>query len=147
MNYLRYAGIFLGIAVLSALVVLALNKWADAGLGSSGQLLAPAMIAALLEGRAFVRSEARAPNSAEAWNFALLATALAVLLNVALSYAGAHLIPANSAQSIAAVGTRTFWLMLGVHTLVYLLSNRFFLGLGARNEEVAQARRNGTGSP
>jgi hypothetical protein len=139
MNYLRYTVIFLCIAVLSALVVLALNTWADAGLGSSGQLLAPAMIAALLEGRSFVRDEARAPNSSEAWNFAVLATVLAVALNVGLSYAAASLIPAGSAQSVAPVGTRAFWILLGVHTLVYLLSNRFFLGLGARKEET---RRN-----
>ena len=143
MNYLRYTGVFLGIAVLSALVVLALNTWANAQLGSSGQLLAPAMIAALLEGRAFVRNESRAPNPSEAWNFALLATALAVALNVALSYAGSQLIPAASAQSIAPVGTRAFWMLLGAHTLVYLLSNRFFLGLGVRNEET---RRNGAGT-
>jgi hypothetical protein len=139
MNYLRYTGVFLGVAVLSALVVLALNTWADAELGSSGQLLAPAMIAALLEGRTFVRDEGRAPNPAEAWNFALLATALAVGLNVALSYAGSLVIPAASAQSIAQVGTRAFWIMLGVHTLVYLLSNRFFLGIGARNEQTRKS--------
>jgi hypothetical protein len=142
MNYIRYTGVFLGIAVLSALIVLALNTWADAGLGSAGQLLAPAMIAALLEGRSFVRDEARAPNPSEAWNFALLATGLAVALNVALSYAASWLIPSGSAQSVAPVGTRAFWIMLGVQTLVYLLSNRFFLGLGARNEE---ARRDKAG--
>lgn len=144
MNYLRYAGIFLGIAVLSALIVLALNTWADAQLGSSGQLLAPAMIAALLEGRSFVREEGRAPNPAEAWNFALLATALAAVLNVALSYVGTQVIPAASAQSIAPASSRAFWIMFGVHLLVYLLSNRFFLGLGARNE---QARNGGADTP
>ena len=135
MNYLRYTGVFLGIAVLSALVVLALNTWTDAQLGSSGQLLAPAMIAALLEGRAFVREENRAPNPSETWNFVLLATVLAISLNVVLSFAGSHLIPAASAQSVAPVGTRGFWIMLVVHALVYLVSNRFFLGLGVRNEE------------
>lgn len=143
MNYLRYTGVFLGIAILSALVVLALNTWAGAQLGSSGQLLAPAMIAALLEGRAFVRDEDRGPNLSETWNFVLLATVLAISLNVTLSYAGSQMIPAASAQSIAPVGTRGFWIMLGVHALVYLLANRFFLGLGARNEET---RRNGAGT-
>jgi len=135
MNYIRYAAVFLGVAVLSALIVLALNTWADAGLGASGQLLAPAMIAALLEGRSFVRGEGRAPNPAEAWNFALLATALALALNVALSYVAVFVIPAGSAQSVAPVGTRAFWIMLGFHAVIYLLGNRFFLGLGVRNEQ------------
>ncbi|MFD0859146.1 ABZJ_00895 family protein [Roseovarius aquimarinus] len=143
MNYLRYTAIFLGVAVASALIVLALNTWADAGLGASGQLLAPAMIAALLEGRAFVRDEGRVPNPSEAWNFALLATGLAVLLNAALSFGAVWVIPEGSAQSVAPIGTRAFWLMLAVHAIIYLLSNRFFLGLGARNEE---ARRNRPGA-
>ncbi|MFX0543947.1 ABZJ_00895 family protein [Roseovarius sp. S1116L3] len=134
MNYLRYAGIFVAVAILSALIVFALNTWADAGLGSSGQLLAPAMIAALLEGRSFVRDEGRMPNSSEAWNFALLATALAISLNIVLSFGAAYVIPAGSAQTIAPVGTRPFWIMLGISAVIYLLSNRFFLGLGARNE-------------
>ncbi|MEX1235604.1 MAG: ABZJ_00895 family protein [Roseovarius sp.] len=140
MNYIRYTGVYLAVAVFSALIVLALNAWADAGLGSSGQFLAPAMIAALLEGRSFVRSEARMPNPSEAWNFAVLATGLAVALNVALSFVAVALIPADSAQSVAPPGTRAFWLMLGVHAVVYLLSNRFFLGLGARNEETRRKR-------
>ncbi|SEK43839.1 ABZJ_00895 family protein [Roseovarius nanhaiticus] len=143
MNYLRYTAVFLGIAVLSALIVLALNAWADAGLGSAGQLLAPAMIAALLEGRSFVREESRMPNPSEAWNFALLATGLAIVLNVALSYASTWVIPPASVQSVTPFGTRGYWIMLVVHSIIYLLSNRFFLGLGARNEE---ARRNRPGA-
>jgi hypothetical protein len=40
-----------------------------------------------------------------------------------------------------------FLLLLGGYALGYLLSNRFFLGLGARNEQEVQARRNGMGKP
>lgn len=144
MNYPRYTAVFLGVALISALVVLALNAWANAGLGSAGQLLAPAMIAALLEGRAFVREEARAPNPSEAWNFALLATALAIALNVALSFGAQWVIPEGSTQSVAPFGSRAYWVMLAVHAMIYLLSNRFFLGLGARNE---QARRDKADAP
>lgn len=141
MNYLRYTGVFLGVAVFSTIVVLALNTWANAGLGSAGQLLAPAMIAALLEGRAFVRRETRIPDASEAWSFALIATGLAVALNIVLSYVSTQLIPVGSALSVGYMAARGFWIMLVLHTLVYLLSNRFFLGYGARSE---QTRRSDT---
>lgn len=147
MNYPRYAGIFVGMAISVALIVLALNTWLNAGLGSSAQLLAPAMVAALIEGRGFVRDEGRAPNPAEAWNFALLGTGLAVLLNVALSYAMSALMPEFAKLTIAPVGSGQFLLLLSLYALGYLLSNRFFLGLGARNELAAKARRDGTTPP
>ncbi|HEY9040234.1 MAG TPA: ABZJ_00895 family protein [Roseovarius sp.] len=145
MNYLRYTAVFLGMAIGVALIVLAVNAWADSGLGSSAQLLAPAMVAALIEGRAFVRSEGRKPNPAEAWNFALLATALAVVLNVALSYAMTGLAPEFAKLTIAEFGSGQFMILLALYALGYLLSNRFFLGLGARNEQDAAARRNDLG--
>jgi hypothetical protein len=144
-NYARYTVVFVGMAIGVALIVLAANAWLDAGLGSAAQLLAPAMVAALIEGRAFVRAEERAPNPAEAWNFALLATGLAILLNLALSYAMTALLPEFARLTIAPFGSRQFLLLLGLYALGYLLSNRFFLGLGARNEVEALGRRNGTG--
>ncbi|PVA10912.1 hypothetical protein DC366_03735 [Pelagivirga sediminicola] len=147
MNYLRYTAVFLTVAIGVALIVMAANAWLDAGLGSSAQLLAPAMIAALIEGRAFVRAETRRPNPAEAWNFAILATVLAVALNVALSYAMTALLPEFARLTIAPFGSRQFLLLLGIYALGYLLSNRFLLGLGARSELEAQARRAGLGKP
>ncbi|WP_113910645.1 ABZJ_00895 family protein [Roseovarius dicentrarchi] len=143
MNYPRYTAVFLGMAIGVALIVMAANAWLDAGLGSSAQLLAPAMVAALIEGRAFVREEGRKPNMAEAWNFALLATALAVVLNVALSYAMAALLPEFAKLTIAEFGSRQFLILLALYALGYLLSNRFFLSIGARSEQDAISRRNG----
>lgn len=143
MNYPRYTAVFLAAAIGVALVVMAVNAWMNAGLGSSAQLLAPAMIAALIEGRTFARAEARKPNPAEGWNFALLATGLAVVLNVALSYAMTAFLPEFAKLTIAPFGSKQFLILLGLYALGYLLSNRFFLGLGARSEMEARARRAG----
>lgn len=134
-------------AIGVALIVMAANAWLDAGLGSSAQLLVPAMVAALIEGRTFVRAEGRKPNMAEAWNFALLATVLALVLNVALSYAMTALMPEFARLTIAPFGSRQFLLLLALYGLGYLLSNRFFLGIGARSEQDAATRRNGVDRP
>ncbi len=147
MNYPRYTAVFLGMAIGVALIVMAANAWFDAGLGSSAQLLAPAMVAALIEGRAFVRDEGRKPNMAEAWNFALLATALAVVLNVALSYGMTALAPEFAKLTIAEFGSRQFLILLALYALGYLLSNRFFLSIGARSEQDAITRRDGMDKP
>ncbi|MCZ4353196.1 ABZJ_00895 family protein [Roseovarius aestuarii] len=140
MNYLRYAGVFIGFAVGVALLVLALNRWADANLGSSAQLLAPAMVAAVIEGRYFARSQTRKPTTAEAWNFALMATVLAVMLNLMLSYAASRLMPEFAKLTIAPFASQQFVTLLGLYGLGYLLSNRFFFGLGARTELDRQTR-------
>jgi hypothetical protein len=143
MNYLRYAGMFVGVAVGVALLVMGLNHWADAGLGSSAQLLAPAMIAAVIEGREFARVETRKPSSAEAWRFALNATALAVMLNLLLSYAATRLMPEFAKLTIAPFASQQFVMLLALYALGYLLSNRFFVSLGAGNHLARHGPRDG----
>lgn len=146
MNYLRYAGVFGAVAVGVAALVMALNTGVNTQLGSSAQLLVPAMIASLIEGRGFARTEARKPTTAEAWNFALMATVLAVMLNLVLSYAATRLMPEFAKLTIAPFASQQFVMLLALYALGYLLSNRFFVGLGAGNQLTRQANRDGGGT-
>lgn len=143
MSYPRYVGVFLAVAIGVALCVMLLNSGAGTQLGSSAQLLVPAMIAAVIEGRNFARANARKPGTGEAWNFALMATVLAVMLNLLLSYAATRLMPEFAKLTIAPFASQQFVMLLGLYGLGYLLSNRFFVGLGASNELTRMADRDG----
>ncbi len=134
MNILRYSLVFLAVAVGVGLLVSVLNAGAESRLGSSAQLLVPAMIAALVEGQQFARKEKRKPVRAEIWNFVWLATAAAVVLNVALSYGLPRVLPEFAKLSVAPFLSKQFLILLGLYAGGYLISNRVFTGIGAGNQ-------------
>lgn len=131
---IRYALVFLAVAVGVALLVGFLNAQAETALGSSAQLMVPAMIAAVIEGQRFARREKRKPKGAEAWNFAWAATVIAVVLNVALAYGAGQWLPEFGKLAVTAPGSRQFLILLGLYAGGYLICNRVFLGIAAGNQ-------------
>lgn len=134
MNLIRYAVVFVTVALGVALAVRGLNTQIDNVLGSSAQLMVPAMIAALIEGQQFARAHKRRPNSAEIWGFTWMATAIATILNLVLAYAAGSFAPEFGKLAIAVPLSQQFNLLLAIYAGGYLICNRFFAGLGAGNQ-------------
>ena len=133
-SYIRYALVFLAVAIGVALLVGYLNATVDSALGSSAQLMVPAMIGAVVEGGQFARMERRKPNSAEAWMFTWVAAAIATALNVALAYLAGGIAPEFARLAVAAPDSKQFLILLGLYAGGYLICNRLFLGIGAGNQ-------------
>lgn len=133
-SLIRYTLVFLAVAVGAAMLVGFLNARADTTLGSSAQLIVPAMIAAVIEGARFARANKRKPSRREAWNFAWAAMLVATALNLALAYGGGDLVPEFARLAIAPAGSKQFLILLGLYAGGYLICNRFFLGIGAGNQ-------------
>lgn len=134
MNYLRYGLVFVVVALGVALAIRALNSGFETVLGSSAQLMVPAMIAALIEGQQFARAEKRKPDSREIWRFTWIATVLAVALNVALAYGAGGFATEFGKLAIAPFPGQQFVILLCLYAGGYLICNRFFAGLGAGNQ-------------
>ncbi|MGQ3488421.1 ABZJ_00895 family protein [Roseovarius pacificus] len=144
MNYLRYAIVFLVVALGVALAVAGLNAQVDTQLGSSAQLMVPAMIAAVIEGQQFARKTGRKPDTGEAWRFTWVAGVIAVGLNVALAYGAAGIAPEFGKLAIAPTLSKQFLILLGLYAGGYVICNRLFLGLGAGNQLTLMRDRDGT---
>lgn len=134
MTYPRYAIFFLATAIGVGVLVSMLNASTDSTLGSSAQLMVPAMVAALIEGRHQARLHRARPAAALAWRFAWLATAVAVLLNVVLAYLAGPILPEFAKLAVAPVLSQQFGILLGLYAGGYLICNRLFFGIGAGNQ-------------
>ena len=140
----RYAMVFLAVAIGASFAVAALQGQIKGVVGSSAQLMVPAMIAALVEGQQFARRHGRKPESREIWGFAWAATAVALILNVALAYGGQGYVPEFEKLAIAKVLSKQFVILLALYAGGYLLCNRFFAGLGAGNQMSLMKDRDGS---
>ncbi len=134
MIFLRYSTVFLGFAIGVALLVSWFNTNMNSALGSSAQLMVPAMIAALIEGQQFARANKRMAKQRVAWEFAVYTTGLALSLNIILAYLGPVLLPEFGKLAIAPLLSKQFLILLGLYAVGYLLCNRYFFGLGTSNQ-------------
>ncbi|MDR9393312.1 MAG: ABZJ_00895 family protein [Roseovarius sp.] len=134
MIFARYAIVFVAVAIGVGLVVSWLNASTDTALGSSAQLMVPAMVAAVIEGQQHARTHKTRPGPAAAWRFTWTATGVAVLLNLALAYLAGGLLPEFAKLAIAPVLSRQFMILLALYAGGYLICNRLFLGIGAGNQ-------------
>lgn len=132
--YVRYACVFAAVALGVAWLVAFLNAQVESTLGSSAQILVPAMIAAVVEGGQFARTQKKMPMGGTAWNFTWLATFIAVVLNVALAYGAGRIAPEFGKLAIAPLGSQQFLILLGLYAGGYLICNRLFLSIGASNK-------------
>src|SRR6056297_2246192 len=139
----RYAMVFLAVAIGASFAVAALQGQIKGLVGSSAQLMVPAMIAALVEGQQFARAHGRKPDSREIWRFTWIATAIAVGLNVALAFGGRGYLPEFEKLAVAPVFSKQFIILLGLYAGGYLLCNRFFAGLGVGNQLSLMKDRDG----
>ena len=134
MNYLRYAIVFLAVALGAALAIRLLEAQFNTALGSAAHLMVPAMIGALVEGQQHARVHKAKPASAPMWRFAWIATGIAVVLNVGLAFGAGRFAPEFGKLAIAPFGSRQFGLLLALYAGGYLICNRLFLGIGAGNQ-------------
>lgn len=134
MNYLRYALVFGAVGLGTALLVGGLNTQAGGALGSSAQLMVPAMIAAAVEGQQHAKSSRARAGSAAIWNFTWVATVLATALNVTLAYGAGGLAPEFGKLAIAEPMGQQFLVLLGLYAGGYLVCNRLFFGIGQGNQ-------------
>lgn len=134
MIYLRYAIVFLSVALGAAVLIAVLNTQSDIVLGSSAQLMVPAMIAALIEGQQHARQHKACAGTAWVWNFTWVATLIAVALNVVLAYGAASIVPEFGKLAIAAPLGQQFLVLLGLYAGGYLICNRLFFGIGQGNQ-------------
>ena len=141
--FIRYAVVFLAVGIGASFAVTALQARFDSVVGSSAQLMVPAMIAALVEGQQFARAHGRKPDSREIWRFTWIATAIAVGLNVAMAFGGQGYLPEFEKLAVAPVFSKQFMILLGLYAGGYLLCNRFFAGLGVGNQLSLMKDRDG----
>lgn len=134
MNLLRYAIVFVAVALGVALAVRGLNTQIDNVLGSSAQLMVPAMIGALIEGQQFSKAHKRRPNSSELWTFSWMAAGIATVLNVILAFLAGSIAPEFGKLAIAVPLSQQFNLLLAIYAGGYFICNRFFVGVGAGNQ-------------
>jgi hypothetical protein len=134
MILLRYAIVFIAVALGTALLVRALNTHADGVLGSSAQLMVPAMIAAALEGQQSARANRARAATGVIWSFTWLATLVATVLNVAIAYLAGSIAPEFGKLAIAPFGGQQFLILLGLYAGGYLICNRLFFGIGQSNQ-------------
>jgi len=105
----------------------------EGALGPVLQVMVPAMVAALIEGQAFVRKNGALPGSGRKWVFAGIATVLGCFLALGLAHAPPTVAPVFSKMSMVLPGASHSVVVLGFYVGGYLLVNRIFYGLGAGN--------------
>ena len=134
MNYLRYGIVFVIIALGTAMLITGLNTQVSGTLGSSAQLMVPAMIAAAIEGQQNAKSTKERASTAAIWNFTWIATLIATGLNLGLAYAAGSIAPEFAKLAIAPVFGQQFLVLLGLYAGGYILCNRLFFGIGQGNQ-------------
>jgi hypothetical protein len=130
----RYAAVFLAVALGVAFAVQFANTNWESTLGSAIQVVVPAMIASVVEGAQFAKAEKRKPLGTEAWNFAFVGMIMATVLMVALAYLAGDLAPEFSKLATAPVGSQAFLIWVALYAGAYLICNRLFMGIGAGNQ-------------
>ncbi|WP_120502079.1 ABZJ_00895 family protein [Roseovarius sp. EL26] len=134
MIWLRYACVFVVTALGTGVLVSVLKQNVTSGIGSSAQLMVPAMIAAVIEGQRWAKTQKVKPNSGQVWGFAWIAAALATGLNVVLAYGAGAILPEFAKLAIAPALSKQFLILLGIYAGGYLICNWFFYNLGAGNQ-------------
>ena len=134
MNYLRYGIVFVIVAVGTAMLISGLNTQVSGTLGSSAQLMVPAMIAAAIEGQQNAKATKARAATAGIWNFTWIATLIAAGLNVALAYTAGSIAPEFGKLAIAPLFGQQFLVLLGLYAGGYLVCNRLFFGIGQGNQ-------------
>jgi len=142
MSYPRYALVFLGVAGGTAALVGLLNPRAEGALGSSAQLMVPAMIAAAIEGQQHARPRAKRATTAAIWRFTWLSTVIATVLNVALAHLVGPALPEFAKLALAEPLGQQYLILLGLYAGGYLVCNRLFFGIGQGNQ-LARMRARG----
>ncbi len=140
-NLTRYTVIYvLAIAILMAISI-ALETFTSIEMPTGVSTVLPVMMAAMLEGQRHARETKQPLESSDAWKSALAATGIVIVVSILLVAAFFVLVP-GFAGLFAALGSVALVILVAISLIVVLLTNRFALTMGAKNELKAQAKRN-----
>lgn len=136
-NILRYAGVYVIVTVAMALLSLALNIFLNLDISGAATIIPPVIAAAMIEGQRLARAHGRDMEKREAWRAAVLATVACIGVNLMLA-AVLMMIPAV-ATVIAKLPMNILVGGAAAIAIIILLTNRWFIALGARSEIKRQA--------
>ncbi|MCT4554459.1 MAG: ABZJ_00895 family protein [Pelagimonas sp.] len=132
MSLKRYAIVFV-LAILGLIVVGIALAPLGVKLPTGISVWMPPMLAALNAGTKYGEQHGAAPPKAEAWRLARLMTLVAIAIHILLSVGFiAVSVPSQGWGLLAAIGPVGMIIIVLVMVAVTFLSNRFFLGLGAK---------------
>ncbi|MEM1236029.1 MAG: ABZJ_00895 family protein [Pseudomonadota bacterium] len=133
-NLTRYAMWFAGASLVALTLVMAVQMVFSVQLGSAFVPIIPAMVAAMVEGSKWAKSSRE--KLPAPWKDAGAMTGVAIGLTALLILA-----TTPAVLGMGREGIRVVILISGVYAIFWLITNRVFLGMGARNEWAAQDRR------
>lgn len=127
-NYNRFTLVFLGMTIGMPILLMLVNALTGLELQNAGSTIIPMMIAAMVEGQGFARTDARRPTNGEAWMISFRLTAVALILSFVLAIVVKLLWP----EIIASVPSG-WWVIVSVAiAVIFVLVARIFLALGAK---------------
>ena len=143
-NYVRFGAIFLGLT----LAVPLLGAFVSALLGfdvyNSGMQVIPIMIASMVEGARFAKSEQRKLHSSEAWRLALRLTSAAAMISIlwaVVSFATWDLSLWVQMRETGGIAYAIAAGLLAVSFFVGVLTSRWVLSVGVTGELRAKVKR------
>ncbi|MEM9350669.1 MAG: ABZJ_00895 family protein [Pseudomonadota bacterium] len=133
-NLARYALWFAGASLLVMVLVLIVQRISGIQFPSAFAPVIPAMIAATVEGSKYAKETRE--SIPQPWLSAAAMTVLSILITAVLLLGA--LMPSMGERTIQ---LGSFSTVFAIYILFWLLCNRIFLAMGARNEWASQDRR------
>ena len=134
-NLTRYALWFAGTSLVVLTLVLGIREAFGIMVGSAVVPILPAIIAAMVEGTRYAR-ETRETFPAP-WQDAAVMTGGSVAITAVMILATAF----TGGGGISTTSLEPILVLMAVYAVFWLITNRIFLAMGARNEWAAQDRR------
>ena len=142
--YLLYTLWFVGLSIALPVLLTLIARLTGIDLSSSALSVIPTMTASMVAGMSFAKSAARRPTKPEAWRFATVSLMIFAVGTLVLGGVLAVFDP-GIAEALSGLSnprnlgifTAIFSVILGV---VFLL-NRYFFGLGGKNQSKVAPRK------
>ena len=123
------------IAVIGvSLLILGAQQLFDHNLNSSGATVVPIILASMLEGRDFARSEGRAPSGGWAWQQSLAFGLIGVAVSMGISAFFMGAVGGSLGELLTPIGFASFTMVTGLMTIIFILGARLFFHMGAHSE-------------
>ena len=133
MNIRRYALVFIGTSLgLWALTMLALLVF-EFDISNGGMVILPPLVAAMIEGHRFARSNGRLPEKLEMWKFARLAALVVMAVTMVFTVIMTFFVPELRELMAQRMGAGVLLALVVLQALIAFLVTRFFLGFGAKS--------------
>jgi len=145
MKLVRFAAVYLATMVGLMVLVVLLQAIANVDIANAGMAIIPAMVAAMVEGQSFARSEDRLPDSAEMWGFARRAGVIILGLTMMSTAVFSVAMPEVKFILTQPYGAVMLLGAILFQTVISFVLVRFFLASGAKSALKAARRAGGRG--